>query len=72
MTKAEARAFRKRWQRVNAREVEELRHASIEVRWQQFNALMQWAHEFGWEAAFREGEEEVRQRWVKLRKAYRG
>jgi hypothetical protein len=70
ITKAEARAFRERWQRVNAREEEELRSTSLEVRWQQFNTLLCWAHQFGWTEALREGEEEVRERWVRLRKAY--
>jgi len=72
MTKAEARAFRKRWRLVNAREVEELRSTSLEVRLQQFNTLLGWAHQLGWAEALGEGEAEVRQRWARLRKAYRG
>lgn len=72
MTKAEARAFQERWRIVNAREAEELRNTSLEVRWQQFCALLQWAKEFGWTDALAEGEEEVWQRWARLRKAYRG
>jgi len=69
LTKAEARAFRERWQRVNAREEQELRSTSLEVRWQQFNTLLAWAHQFGWAAALSEGEAQVRQRWARLRKA---
>ena len=61
-----------RWQRVNAREEEELRSTSLEVKWQQFNTLLAWARQFGWEAALAEGEAEVRQRWARLRKAHRG
>ena len=72
LTKAEARAFRERWQRVNAREEEELRSTPLEVKWQQFNTLRRWAHEFGWTEALGEGEAEVRQRWARLRKACRG
>ena len=72
LTKAEARAFRKRWQLVNAREEEELRSTSLEVKLQQFHTLLAWAHQFGWAAALREGEAEVRERWIRLRKAYRG
>jgi hypothetical protein len=72
LTKAEARAFRKRWQRVNAREEEELRNTDLELKWQQFNTLLRWAHCFGWTAALGEGEAEVRQRWAQLRKACRG
>lgn len=72
LTKAQARAFRERWARVNAREVDELRSTSLEVRWQQFNALLRWAHQFGWVNALREGEDEVRQRWARLRRGHRG
>lgn len=72
LTKAEARAFRERWRRVNAREEEELRSTSLEVKLQQFNTLLGWAHQLGWAAALGEGEAEVRQRWARLRKAYRG
>ena len=72
LTKAQARAFRARWQRVNAREEEELRSTSLEVKWQQFNTLLRWAHQLGWEVALKEGETEVRQRWARLRKAHRG
>ena len=72
LTKAEARAFRERWRRVNAREAEELRSTPLEVKLQQFNTLLGWAHQFGWAEALSEGEAEVRERWARLRKAYRG
>jgi hypothetical protein len=72
LTKAQARAFRLRWQRVNAREEEELRSACPEVKWQQFNTLLGWAHQLGWAALLGEGADEVRQRWARLRKACRG
>jgi hypothetical protein len=72
LTKAEAQAFRDRWQRVNERKVEELRSTSLEVKWQQFNTLLLWARQFGWEPALAEGEAEVRERWARLRKAHRG
>ena len=72
LTKAEALAFRERWRLVNEREVEELRATPPEVKLQQFNTLLAWARQFGWTEALREGEAEVRERWVRLRKAYRG
>jgi hypothetical protein len=71
LTKAEARAFRDRWQRVNAREEAELRCTNPEVKWQQFNTLLRWAHQLGWAAALGEGETDVRQRWARLRKTCR-
>jgi hypothetical protein len=67
LTRAEARAFRRRWQLVNAREVEELRNTDLDVKWRQFNTLLAWAQQLGWTEALREGDEEVRQRWVRLR-----
>jgi hypothetical protein len=72
LTKAEACAFRERWRRVNAREAEELHSTCLEVKWQQFNTLLRWAHQLEWQAVLAEGEGEVRQRWARLRKAYRG
>ena len=72
LTKAEARAFRRRWQRAGAREEEEPRSTSLEVKWRQFNTLLGWARQFGWMAALGEGEAEVRQRWARLRKEYCG
>jgi hypothetical protein len=72
LTKAQAQAFRDRWRLVNAREEEELRATSLAVRWQQFNTLLLWAHQFGWAPALAEGEDEVRQRWARLRRAHRG
>jgi len=72
LTKAQARAFRRCWRLVNAREQEELRSTSLEVRWRQFNTLLGWAHQFGWTEALGEGEAEVRRRRARLRKAYGG
>lgn len=72
LTKAEATAFRERWKRVNDREIEELRSTPIEVKLQQFNTLLAWAHQLDWTEKLSEGENEVRQRWARLRKAYRG
>jgi hypothetical protein len=72
LTKAQAIAFRERWKRVNDREIEELRSTPFEVKLQQFNTLLAWSHQLGWTAALSDGENEVRQRWARLRKAYRG
>lgn len=70
LTKAQARAFRERWQLVNDREAEELRSASLEVKLPQFMTLLGWARQFGWTEALSEGEAEVRERWARLRKAH--
>ena len=72
MTKEQARAFKDRWKLVNEYEKEELRRTPPDLRLQQFNTLLTWTHEFGWTEALAEGEAEVRERWVRLKKAYRG
>jgi hypothetical protein len=71
MTRAEAKAFKARWARVNAFEIEELRTTSYDVRLQQFMTMMQWVRQFGWHEGLSEGEDEVRRRWATLRKAKR-
>lgn len=71
LTKAQARAFRNRWRRVNAHELEELRSTDLDVRWRQFNTLLAWGRPLEWAAALAEGEEEVRRRWTRLRKMHR-
>ncbi|MBM3997567.1 MAG: hypothetical protein FJ303_25985 [Planctomycetes bacterium] len=72
LTKAEARAYRQRWRRASARELEVLRSTPLDVKWQQFNTLLAWAQHFARTEASRRGEEEVWQRWARLRKAHRG
>lgn len=72
LTKTQARAFRDRWRRVNAREVEELRATNLEVRWRQFNTLLAWGRRPEWEAMLAEGVAEVRERWARLRKVLGG
>jgi hypothetical protein len=70
MTTSEARAFTARWRRANDRERAELRATPPLVKLQQVATLMRWASELGWANTLASGEEEVRQRWNRLRKAY--
>jgi hypothetical protein len=72
VSRAEARAFRERWRRANAREIEELRTLPMEVRLQQFNTMLAWAQQLGWSEALAGGEADVRARWARLRKTCRG
>ena len=69
MTKEQAKAWKSRWDRVNAAEREELRSTSPEVRLRQLGTLMEWAKAFGWTDSLAAGEEEVRARWLRLREA---
>lgn len=70
LTKAQARAFRKRWQLVNAAEVEELRKTSLAEKFRQTAALMASGRDLGWGDDFDSGEAEVWDRWRRLRQAY--
>ena len=72
MTKKEALAYCKRWQRVKAIEIAELRSRSMDLKWKQFNTLLKWAKQLGWSESLRQGEAEVWARWARLRKANRG
>ncbi len=70
MTKAEGRAFVARWKRVHEAEREELRRTPPEVKLRQLAALMASVEQLGWSEALAAGEEVVRERWKRLRKAY--
>jgi hypothetical protein len=72
LTRAEARAYVARWQRVNAAEIQELRRTPMAVKLRQLAAMMATARALGWTEALAEGEAEVWERWNRLRKAYRG
>lgn len=70
MTREEARAWQRRWQVVNEAERRELRATPATVKLRQLTELMSWVRPLGWTAALKEGEEEVRQRWKRLREHY--
>ena len=67
---AEIRAWKKRWELVNQREIEELRAMSPEAKLRQLEALMRSVDQMGWREQLEEGVEEVRERWNKLRRIY--
>jgi hypothetical protein len=70
ITREEARAFRRRWEAINAAEREELRAMSMEDKLRQLAALMASRDLFDWTEDMK-SEAEVRERWNRLRKAYR-
>jgi hypothetical protein len=72
MTKAQVRAWAKRWQLVNAREIEELRATPVTVKYRQLVNLMRSAHELGWVTTTNAEVNEVRERWKRLRRANGG
>ena len=70
ISKAEAKAFKKRWEAVNEAEREELRATSAEQKARQLAALMISAEQVGWTESLAAEEAEVRDRWIRIRKAY--
>ena len=72
MTPEQARAYRRRWQLVNAAERAELRSAGYDVKLRQLAALMASVEALGWSEALQAEEEAVRQRWRRLRRALLG
>ena len=70
LTKADGRAWLKRWRLVNQREQAELRQTSIETKLQQLAALMLSSSEFGWNEELAGEEALARERWRQLRRAY--
>ncbi len=70
LTKAQAMAFRKRWDMVNAFQMSEVRALSANEKLGQLATLMALAKELGWIGALEKEAGEVRARWNKLRKAY--
>ncbi|MFQ5602559.1 MAG: hypothetical protein ACE5HS_04755 [bacterium] len=72
LTKEQAIAFRRRWQAVNAAELEELRNTNLADKLQQTAALMASAQSMGWSETIDSDEAEVWQRWQQLREKYYG
>lgn len=72
MTEREGQQFRERWQLVTEAERQELRSTPVQLKFKQLAALMQSAQALGWETYDEADIEAVRQRWRRLREAFRG
>jgi hypothetical protein len=72
ITRAAARAFKKRWGLIAGEEKKQLRKTSIARKLQQLNALMAWGEHFGWNRSGANRVEEVRSRWARIRRVCRG
>jgi transcriptional regulator with XRE-family HTH domain len=68
LKKAEAQAFKKRWETVNAAEREELAATPVVHKFLQLTALLTSARNLGWLDAPAEEEVQVRNRWARLRR----
>ena len=71
MTAAEGRAYLARWKRVNAHIAAERRAMTPQQRFDDLVRLMQWPKQFGGRARPPDDDQEVWDRWNKLREAYR-
>ena len=67
MSSEEAREFKARWRLVNDFTDEEARLTSPVVKLRQVALLYETAQAFGWADALREGEDEVYERWRRLK-----
>jgi hypothetical protein len=72
MQKDEATQFRTRWQLVNDFVLEEARRTPVEVKLHQLAQMFEAQRALGWTEQLRGGEEEVRERWRRLKEHYRG
>ena len=70
MTKSEALEYVARYKLVNEFEIAELRSTSIEVKLEQTNALMIAGDHMEWTQALADEEAAVRERWLRLKRAY--
>lgn len=70
MTREEAERFKARWRLVNDFTDEEARRTPPEVKLRQTALLYEAADAFGWAEKLREGEDEVRERWRRLKEFY--
>ena len=72
ITKAQARAYQRRWKAVNDAEREELRSTPVAIKARQLAVLMAAAKEFRWTKQEAREEAEVRRRWNRPRRFYVG
>ncbi|MDT7604705.1 MAG: hypothetical protein QOF61_2702 [Acidobacteriota bacterium] len=71
MNKEEALQFKARWQAVNDMTAREVREATPASKLQQLALMYEAGQVLGWADGLSAGEEEVRERWRRLREFYR-
>jgi transcriptional regulator with XRE-family HTH domain len=70
LTRGEAQAYRRRWEAVNAAEREELASTPVADKFRQVAALAASGEKLGWTEALAAEEDQIRQRWARLRREY--
>jgi hypothetical protein len=69
---AQIRAWAARWKLAHRAAIEELRATPLDAKFRQLAVLMDSVDELGWREALREGEQQVRERWIRLRRVAGG
>lgn len=67
MTKEEGQQFKERWKLVEDFTAEEARRAPLSLKLRQLALMYEAGRAFGWDGALKEGEDEVRERWRRLK-----
>ncbi len=68
LTREAAQASKRRWEIVNAAEREELGATPVQHKFRQLAALMASAAQFGWTQTTEAEDDQVRERWARLRR----
>lgn len=71
MDKEEAGQYKARWALVNEATAREAREATPAFKLEQLALMYEAARQLGWADDLRAGEEQVRERWRRLREFYR-
>jgi hypothetical protein len=71
MNREDALKYKARWRMVNERTAREAREMPPAVKLGQLALMYEAAQQLGWADRLRAGEEEVRERWRRLRECYR-
>ena len=69
-TDNEVKAYKRRYEEVNRREIEELRKTPLDIKYRQFWMLLRWAEQMGWQIMKPDEIAQVRKRWTRLRRAH--
>ncbi len=70
LTNEQMQSYRERWETVALREREELQAASLDEKLRRLCSLFDFARTMEWEPSMREGEQEAREHWNRLRRAW--
>ncbi|MBO0798731.1 MAG: hypothetical protein J2P31_07895 [Blastocatellia bacterium] len=72
MTREEAQLFKSRWRLANERIAQEIRDTPLLTRLHQLARMFAAGAALGWQEKMRSGEEEIFERWQKLREKLHG